>query len=70
MAEFDDRHRGEPELPRRQHPAVPGDGAVRAVDQRRIGEAELADGTGDQRNLRLAVGAGVPSVGDQRGDWP
>ena len=31
-------------------------------------EAELADRAGDQRHLRLAVGAGVAGVGDQRRD--
>ena len=39
-----------------------------AVDQHRVGEAVLADRAGDQRHLRLAVGAGVAGVGDQRGD--
>ena len=39
-----------------------------AVDQDRVGEAELADRAGDQRHLRLAVGAGVAGVGDQRRD--
>ena len=68
MPELDHRHRREPELPRRQHPAVTGDDAVRAVDQHRIGPAELADRAGDQRHLRLGMGAGVPGVGDQVAD--
>ena len=66
VAELDHRHRGEAELACRQHPAVAGDDAVRAVDQHRVGEAVLADRAGDQRHLRLAVGAGVAGVGDQR----
>ena len=68
VAELDHRHRGEAELPRRQHPAVAGDDAVLAVDQHRVGEAVLADRAGDQRHLRLAVGAGVAGVGDQARD--
>ena len=55
----------EPELPRRHHPAVPGDDAVRAVDQHRVGEAELPDRARDQRHLRLAVRPRVAGVGDQ-----
>ena len=68
MGELDHRHLRQPELARRQQPAVPGDDAVLAVDQHRVGEAELADRAGDQRHLRLAVGAGIAGVGDERID--
>ena len=51
VPELDHRHRGEPELARRHHPAVPGDDAVGAVDEHRVCEAELPDRAGDQRHL-------------------
>ena len=70
VAELDDRHRGEAELARCQHPAVAGDDAVLAIDQNRVGEAELADRAGDQRHLRFAVGARVTSIGDQAPEGP
>ena len=42
---------------------MPGDDAVVAVDQDRVGEAELADRGGDLRHLLVAVRPGVPGVG-------
>ena len=68
VGEFDHRHVGQPELARRQHPAVAGDDAVLAVDEDRVGPAELPDRAGDLRDLRVGVGAGVAGVGDQRGE--
>ena len=53
------------ELPRRQQPAVAGNDAVVAVDQDRVGPAELADRGGDLRHLRIAVRPGVLGEGDQ-----
>ena len=65
MRQLDHRHLGEPELARGQEPAMPGDDAVLAIDEQRRGEAELADRAGDQRHLRLRVGAGIAGVGDR-----
>jgi hypothetical protein len=70
IGELNCRHLGQPQLPRRQPPAMPGDYAVLAVDEHRVGEAELADRAGDQRHLRLAVGAGIAGVGNERIDLP
>ena len=62
---LDDRHRRHAELPRRQQPPVPGDDAVVAVDQDRVGPAELADRGGDLRHLRVRVRARVLRKRDQ-----
>ena len=35
------------------------------VDQHRVGKTELADASGDLRDLRIGVRAGVPGIGDQ-----
>ena len=45
--------------------AVAGDDAVVAVDQDRVGPAELADRGGDLRHLGIGMGAGVAGIGDQ-----
>ena len=42
-----------------------GDDAVLAIDQDRVGPAELADRRGDLRHLRIAVRAGVLRKRDQ-----
>ena len=65
VRELDHRHPLQPEPARGQHPAMARDDPVSAVDQHRVGEAELPDGARDQRHLRLGVGAGVARVGDQ-----
>ena len=39
-----------------------------AIDQDRVGEAELADRGGDLRDLRFGMRAGVAGVRDQRRD--
>ena len=64
--ELDDGHFGEPELACREQPAVAGDDAVVAIDQDRVGPAELADRGGDLGHLRIRMRAGVAGVGDQR----
>jgi hypothetical protein len=63
---LDDRHRGHPELPCCKQPAVPGDDAVRAIDEDRIGPAELADRSRDLRHLRIGVRARIVGEGSQR----
>jgi hypothetical protein len=52
-ASFGAGHFGQPERLRRQDPAVAGDDAVLAVDQHRIGEAELAHRGGDLCRLEI-----------------
>ena len=52
---LDHRHLAHPELAGRQHPAVAGDDAVLAIDQDRVGPAELADGGRDLRHLRVGM---------------
>jgi hypothetical protein len=68
VREFNDRHLLEPEPACCGQPPVPGDDAVVTIDQDRVGEAELRDGSGDLGDLRLAVRARVARVGDQRLD--
>src|SRR6266404_5345866 len=70
MRELDARHGVHTELARRQYPTVPGQDAVVAVAQDRIGETELPDAPGDLRDLRLRVRPRVARVGDQRVDRP
>lgn len=45
-----------------------GDDAAFLVDQRRHRPAPLADAGGNLGYLRVAVGAGVPGVGDETAD--
>ncbi len=70
MRELDDGDLFEAELARRHHPTVPDDDPVRAVDQHRVREAELADRAGDQRHLGVGMRAGIARVGDQARDRP
>jgi hypothetical protein len=62
---LDDRYGCHPELPCRQQPPVAGYDAVLAVDQDRVGEAELADRRGNLRDLRVRVRPGILSERDQ-----
>ena len=70
MRELDHRHPLEPELPCRQHPAMPGDDAACAIDQHRVGPAELPDAGRDLRHLGIGVGAGIARVRDQLAQRP
>ena len=45
--------------------AIDADENLIVIRQYRLGEAELADRTGNLRHLRLAVGAGVPGIGHE-----
>jgi hypothetical protein len=45
---------------------VAGYDAVVAIDQDRIGEAELADRRRYLRDLLIGMGSGVPGIRDQR----
>ncbi len=65
VPELDHRHHVQLELPCRQEPAVAGHHAIVAVDEDRVGPAELEDRGGDLRDLSVGVGPGVPGVGDQ-----
>ena len=62
--------RVEPELARRQQPAVPSDHPVLAIDEHGVGEAELADRAGDQRQLLLRMRPGIACIDDQTRDRP
>ena len=70
MAELDHRNPVEPELARRQQPAVPSDHPVLAIDEHGVGEAELPDRAGDQRQLLLRMRPGIARIGDQARDRP
>ena len=70
VRELDHRHPLQPELACRQHPAVPGDDAARAVDQHRVRPAELADAGRDLRHLGIGVGARVAGIRDQLAQRP
>ena len=69
MAELDGWHLGQAELTRGEQPAVAGNDAAVAIDQDRVGKAELADGRGDLGDLRLEVGTRIAGIGDQIHDW-
>ena len=60
--QLDSRYTCHLELPRRQQSTVPGDDPVLAVDQDRIGEPELANGSRDLSDLLLAVSPCVPRI--------
>ena len=49
---------------------VPGDDAVCAIHQNRVGKAKLPDRACSQRHLRRIMGPGVESIGDQIADRP
>ena len=67
VGELDHRHLLQPQLPGRQHPAVPGDDAALPVDQHRIRPAELPDARRDLRHLGIASGcAGCGHRGSAR----
>jgi hypothetical protein len=68
VRKLDHRHLGEPQLACGQQPAVTGDHTVLAIDQDRVGPAELGDAGGDARDLLVAVRARIAGVGDQRLD--
>ena len=70
VLEPDHRHLGEPELPRREQPAVAGEDAAVLVDQDRVGPAELHHRRRDLIDLRLAVRARVALVRAQAVDRP
>jgi hypothetical protein len=70
MRKLDHRHALQPELPRRQHAAVAGDDAVRAVHEDWIRPAELADARRDLRHLGIGVGARIAGIGDQLAQRP
>jgi hypothetical protein len=70
VCELDHRHALQTQLPCRQHPAVPGDDAVRAIDQHRGGPPELADAGCDLRYLGIGVGAWITGIGDQLSQRP
>ena len=70
VRELDHRHPLQPELPCRQHPAMPGDDAARAIDQHRVRPAELPDAGRDLRHLGVGVGARIARIGDQLAQRP
>ena len=70
VLEPDHRHLGEPELARREQPAVAGEDAGVLVDQDRVGPAELDHRRRDLIDLRLAVRARVALVRAQAVDRP
>ena len=70
VLEPDHRHLGEPELARREQPAVAGEDAALLVDQDRVGPAELDHRGRDLIDLRLAVRARVALVRAQAVDRP
>ena len=70
MRELDHRHLLQPELSRRQHPAMAGDDAVCAVDEHRVRPAELADAGSDLRHLGIGMGARIARIRDQLAQRP
>ena len=70
VLEPDHRHLGEPELARREQPAVAGQDPGVLVDQDRVGPAELDHRGRDLIDLRLAVRARVALVRAQAVDRP
>ena len=70
VRELDHRHPLQTQLPCRQHPAMTGDDAVRAIDQHRVGPAELPDARRDLRHLGIGVGARIAGIGDQLAQRP
>ena len=57
-------HVGPSQLPRGQHAPVAGDDAALAIDQHRIGKAELLDAGRDLSHLSIRMRAAVAGVGD------
>ena len=70
VLEADHRHLGEPELARREQPAVASQDPGVLVDQDRVGPAELDHRGRDLIDLRLAVRARVALVRAQAVDRP
>ena len=70
VLEPDHRHLGQPELARREQPAMAGEDAALLVDQHRVGPAELDHRRRDLIDLRVAVRARVALVRAQAVDRP